>query len=147
MLWHCTSQIRHGIARHKNLTSSSSSSSSWCRPHGLFRFNMPPQNLLFSVLWFTVELSSNKNVLQKRYQRLVEWDGDRTVVFWSTITAIICINPREGLLRPPSQMFRRWGLRPITLDKGPPYLWPLEKGWSSYYKAPRHWAPCWSTDP
>jgi hypothetical protein len=30
------------------------------------------KTFLFSVLWFTVELSSNKNVLQKRYQRLVE---------------------------------------------------------------------------
>jgi hypothetical protein len=104
------------------------------------------KTFLFSVRWFIIELSSNKNALQKRYQCLMEWDGDRAAVFWSTITAIICINPREGLPRPPSQMFRRW-LRSITLGKGPPYLWPLEKGWSSCYKAPRHWAPCWSTDP
>jgi hypothetical protein len=26
-------------------------------------------------------------------------------------------------------------------------FWPLEKGWSSCYKSPRHWASCWSTDP
>jgi hypothetical protein len=88
---------------------------------------------LFSVRWFIIEISSNKNVLQKRYQRLVEWDGDRAVIFWSTITSIICINSREGLPRPPSQMLRRWRLPPITLSKDPPYLWPLEKGWSSFF--------------
>jgi hypothetical protein len=94
------------------------------------------KTFLFSIRRYIIELSSNKNVLQKRYQRLVEWDGDKAAVFWSTITAIVCINPSEGVPRPPSEMFRRWGLHPITLGKGPPYLWPLEKGGPAIIKPP-----------
>jgi hypothetical protein len=62
---------------------------------------------------------------------------------WPTILAIISMNTKKGLSHPPSLYLCHLGLHPVTPSTDLLHLYPLERGWSSYYYAPRYCSLCW----